>query len=66
MRKLSVSTNPTNQDSTRVKQKIRILDNLKNILEVLRAKLAIIQGLTGNNITMWPNQYRFKLTLLNG
>ena len=59
MRKLSVHTDPTNENSTRVKQKNRILDHPKNLLEVLRERLAIDQGLTGNNITMGPNQYSF-------
>ena len=54
MRKLSVRTDPTNEDSTRVKQKNRILDHPKNLLEVLRARLAIAQGLSGNNITKGP------------
>ena len=56
MRKLSVRTDPSNEDSTRVKQKIRILDHPKKLIEVLRARLAISQGLTGNNITTGPNQ----------
>ena len=55
MRKLSVHTDPTNEDSTNVKQKIFILDHLKNLIEVIRSRLAIAQGLTGNNITMGPN-----------
>ena len=66
MRELSVHTDPTNEDSTRIKQKIRILDHPKNLLEFLRARLAIAQGLTGNNITTEPNQYRFTLTFLDG
>ena len=51
---LSVRTDPSNEDSTRVKQKIRILDHLKNLKEVLRARAAIDQGVTGNNITTGP------------
>ena len=66
MRKLSVHTDPTNEDSTRVKQKIRILDHPKNLLEVLRERLAIAQGLSGNNITTGPTQYSFTRTFLNG
>ena len=31
MRELSVCTDPTNENSTRVKQKIRISDHLKNL-----------------------------------
>ena len=56
MHKLAVRTDPYNEDSTRVKQKIRILDHPKKLIEVLRARLAISQGLTGNNITTGPNQ----------
>ena len=66
MRKLSVWTDPTNEDSTRVKQKNRILDHPKKIIEVLRARLVIVQGLTVNNITTVPNQYRFTRTFLDG
>ena len=65
MRKLSVRTDPTNEDSTCVKQKIRILDHPKNLLEVLRASFVIAQGLTGNNIKTETNQYRFTRTLLD-
>ena len=56
MRELSVRTDPTNEDLTRVKKKIRISDHPENLLEVLRARLAIAQGLTGNNITTGTNQ----------
>ena len=66
MHKLSVRTDPTNEDSTRVKQKNRILDHSKNLLEVLCARIAIAQVLTVNNITMVPKQYRFTQTFLDG
>ena len=66
MHKLSVQTDPTNEDSTRVKRKNRILDHQKNLLEVLRVSLAISQGLTDNNITTGPNQYRFIRTFVDG
>ena len=56
MRKLSVRIDPTNEDSTCVKQKVRILDHPKKLIEVLRARLEIAQGLTGNNITAGQNQ----------
>ena len=55
----------SNEDSTRIKRKIRILDHPKNLIEVLRAMLAIAEGLTGNNITTGPNQYRFTRTFLD-
>ena len=66
MRELSVRTDPSNEDSTRVKQKIHILDYPKNLIEVLRARLAIVQDLTGNNIATRPNQYRFTRTFIDG
>ena len=56
MRELSVRMDPTNEDLTRVKQKIHILGHPKNLLEVLRERLVITQGLTVNNITIGPNQ----------
>ena len=66
MRKLSVHTDPNNEDSTRVKQKIHILDHLNNLIDFLRSRLVISQGLTGNNITTGPNQYPFTRTFLDG
>ena len=65
IRNLSLLTDPSNEDSTRIKRKIRILDNPKNQMKVLRSRLAIAQGLTGNNITLWPNQYCFTWTFLD-
>ena len=66
MRKLSVHTDPSNEDLTRVKQEIHILDHPKNLTEVLRAMLTISQGLTGNKIKTGPNQYLFTWTFLDG
>ena len=66
MQELLVRTDPTNEDLTRVKQRIIIIDQPKNFLEVLHARLAISQGLTVNDITTVPNQYRFTETFLNG
>ena len=63
---LSVLADLANEDSTRTKRKIRILDHPKNLIEVLRARLAIAQGLFGNKITTWPNPYRFTRTFLDG
>ena len=57
---------PANEDLTPIKRKIYILDHPKNLIEVLRARLAIGQGITGNNITTGPNQYRFTRTFLDG
>ena len=59
-------TDPTNDDSNRVKQIIRIFDHPKNLLEVLRTRLPIYQGLTGNNIKTGPKQYRFTWNFLYG
>ena len=38
----------------------------ENLIEFLRARLAIAHGLTGNNITTGPNQYRFTWTFIDG
>ena len=46
---LSVLADPENDDSTFIKQNIRILDHPKNLIKVLRARIAIGQGITGNN-----------------
>ena len=56
IRELSVLADPTNEHSTKIKRKIRILDHPKNLIEVLRAILAIEKGLAGNAITTGPNQ----------
>ena len=66
IRELSVLTDPTNEDSTCIKWKTRILDNPKNLIEVLHARLAIAEVLTGNNITTGPNKYHFTQTFLDG
>ena len=44
IRELSVLAEPTNEKSTKIKRKIRILDHPKNLIEVLRARLAIERG----------------------
>ena len=41
IRELSVLADPTNQHFNKIKQKMRILDHSKNLIEVLRARLAI-------------------------
>ena len=64
--KLSVLADPKNEDLTRIKKNIRILDHPKNLIEVPRSRLAIGQGLKGNNIPTGPNQYRFTRTFLDG
>ena len=66
IRELPVLADPTNEHSTKMKRKIRILDHPKNLIEVLCARLAIEKGLTGNAITTGPNQYRFTRTFLDG
>ena len=64
--KLSVIADLANDYSTHIKRKIRILDHPKNLIEVLCARLVNDQGLTGNNITMGTNQYRFNWNFLDG
>ena len=66
IRELSVLADPTNEQSTKIKRKIRILDHPKNLIKVLRARLAIEKEITGNNITTGPNQYRFTRSFLDG
>ena len=51
---LSVLSDPSNENSTKIKQMIRILEHPKNLIEVLRAELAIEKGLIGNAITTGP------------
>ena len=63
---LSFLVDPSNKHSTKIKHKIRILDHPKNLIEVLRSRLAIEKGLAGNAITTGPNQYRFNRTFLDG
>ena len=63
---LSVLSDPSNEQSTKIKQKIRFLDHPKNLIEVLRARLAIEKGLIGNAITTGPNKFRFTRTFLEG
>ena len=63
---LSVLSDPSNEQSTKTKHKICILEHPKNLIEVLRAQLAIKKGLIGNAITTGPNKYRFTRTFLDG
>ena len=65
IRELSVLADPTNEQSTKIKRKICILDHPKNLIEVLHARLAIEKGISGNAITMGPNKYRFTKTFLD-
>ena len=66
IRELSILADPTNEQSTKIKRKIRILDHPKNLIEVLRTKLAIEKGISGNAIITGANQYRFTRTFLGG
>ena len=66
IRELSVLSDPSNKQSTKIKQKIRILDHPKNLIKVLRARLAMEKGLIGNAITTGPKKYRFARTFLEG
>ena len=65
IRELSVLADPSNEQSTKIKQKIRILDHPNNLIKVLRARLAIEKGIAGNAITTELNQYRFTRTFLD-
>ena len=51
IREFSVLADPTNEQSTKIKRKIRILDHPKNLIEVLHATLAIKKGISENSIT---------------
>ena len=66
IRELSVLANPSTEHSTNIKRKIRILDHPKNLIKVLRERLAIEKGLIGNAITTGPKKYRFTRTFLEG
>ena len=66
IRELSVLADPSNEQSTKIKRKIRILDHPKNPIKVLQTRLAIEKGLAGNAITTGPNQYCFTRTFLDG
>ena len=66
IRELSVLSDPSNKQSNKIKQKIRILYHPKNLIEVLGSRLAIEKGLIGNAITTGPNKYRFTRTFLEG
>ena len=66
MRELSVLADMENEDSTKIKRKIRIQDHPKNLIEVLCARLVIGQGITGNNTKTEPSQYCFTRTFLAG
>ena len=66
IRELSVLSDTSNGQSTKIKQKIRMLDHPKNLIEVLRARLAIEKGLISNAITTGPNKFRFARTFLEG
>ena len=62
---LSVLADPTNEQSTKIKRKIRILDHPKNLIEVLCARLAIGKEISVNAITTGTNKYRFTRTFLD-
>ena len=51
IRELLVLSDPSNEQSTKIKRKIRILDHPKNLIKVLRARLAIKKGISENSIT---------------
>ena len=59
---LSVLADPSNEQSIKIKRKIRILDYPKNLIEVLRARLAIKKGLIGNAIRPFQMASRARRT----
>ena len=66
IRDLSVLSDPSNEKRTKIKQRIRMLDHPKNLIKVLRARLAIEKGLIGNAITTSPHKFCFTRTFLKG
>ena len=66
IRELSVLSDPSNEKSTKIKQRIKILAHPKNLMEVLWDRLAIKKGLIGNAITTGPNGFCFTRTFLEG
>ena len=66
IRDLSVLSDPSNKKCTKIKQMIRILEHPKNLIKVLRDRLAIEKGLIGNAITTGPNGFCFTRTFLEG
>ena len=57
IRDLSFLSDPSNEQSTKIKQRICMLDHPKNLIEVLRDRLAIKRSLIGNAITTGPNKF---------
>ena len=49
IRDLSVLSDPANENSTKTKQRICILDHPNNLIEVLRSQLSIKKGLMESN-----------------
>ena len=66
IRDLSVLSNPSNEKSMNIKQRIRMLEHPKNLIEVLQDQLATEKGLIGNAITTGPNKFCFTRTFLEG
>ena len=66
IRDLSVLSDPYNKKSTKSKQRICMLDHPKNLIELLRDRLAIEKGMIGNAITTGPNKFCFARTFLDG
>ena len=63
---LSVLSDTSNEKSTKINQRIRILEHPKNLIKVIRAQLAIEKVLVGNGITTGPNKFCFTRTFLKG
>ena len=66
IRELSVLSDPSNENSMKIKQRIKILAHPKNFMEVLRDRVAIEKGLIGNAINNGPNGFCFTKSFLDG
>ena len=66
IRELLVLSDPSNDNSTKINQRIKILAHPKNLMEVLRARVAIEKGLIGNAINNGPNGFCFTRSFLDG
>ena len=66
MQELTIRMDPTDNTSLRIKRRIKVLDNPNTVLDVLKAREAIKEGLVGKNITAGPNQYCYTRSFLAG
>ena len=66
MWELTIRTDPADKLSLCIKLCVKVLDNPNTVLDVLKAREAIKEGLLGNNITSGPNQYCYRRSFLAG